>query len=138
MTDKTPAQPKAALTDFDHWLAEEFSRGTSAGFTVFAILLKIGTKDVDPLCSTYMHVIGGETDWGEITTLFAGSGVKWDGAVFFPKRDHRTNGPLDNPTARLFLMDQEAKITADRLAINEGHFFDAFGRRMMVEEVPAS
>lgn len=122
------------LTDFDRWLAEEFARGTKAGFTCFTILLKITKKDVEPLCSTYMHVIGNEVDWGEVTTLFAGSGIRWDAAVFFPARDPRTNGPLDNPTARLHLMDQEARISADRLAINEGHFFDAFGRRMQVEE----
>ncbi|MCA0404628.1 MAG: hypothetical protein LCH39_00550, partial [Proteobacteria bacterium] len=61
------------LTDFDRWLAEEFARGTKAGFTCFTILLKITKKDVEPLCSTYMHVIGNEVDWGEVTTLFAGS-----------------------------------------------------------------
>jgi hypothetical protein len=81
-----------------------------------------------------MHVIGNEVDWGEMTALFAGSGMKWDAVVFFPQRDTRHNGPLDNPSARIYLLDQEAKIGDDRMAINEGHFFDVWGRRMMIEE----
>lgn len=133
MTDET----RAALTDFDSWLQSEYHSGDPRGFTVFAILVKIKKKDVEPICSTYMHVIGNEVDWGEMTTLFAGSGMKWDAAVFFPRRDPRHNGPLDNPTARLYLLDQEAKIGDDRMAINEGHFFDVWGRRMKIEEVPA-
>jgi hypothetical protein len=131
MTEET----RAALTDFDDWLQAEYRSGDRRGFTMFAILVKITAKAVDPICSTYMHVIGTEVDWGEITTLFAGSGMKWDAAAFFPQRDSRHNGPLDNPTARVHLLDQEAKITADRMAINEGHFFDVWGRRMKVEEV---
>jgi hypothetical protein len=126
------ATPK---TDFDQWITQEYAAGDPRGFTMFAILLKIKKKDVDPLCSTYMHVIGTEIDWGEIVTLFAGSGVRWDGAVFFPKRDTRHNGPLDNPSARLYLLDQEVRVAEDRMVINEGYFFDPFGRRMMIEEV---
>ncbi len=124
------------VTDFDRWVVEEYRAGDKRGFTAFVILVKIKKKDVEPLCSTYMHIIGEETDWGELTNLFAGSGMKWDAAVFFPKRDHRHGGPLDNPSARIFLLEQEAKVAEDRMAINEGHFFDVWGRRMKVEEVP--
>lgn len=123
------------LTDFDRWIVEEYRSGARSGFTAFVILVKIKKKDVSPLCSTYLHVIGEETDWGAVTALLAGSGVRWDAVVFFVKRDHRHNGPLDNPSARVFLLDQEAKVSDDRLAINAGHFFDAWGRRMRVEEV---
>ena len=123
-------------TDFDLWLGEEYAAGDPRGFTAFAILLKIKKQDVEPICSTYMHIVGIEIDWGEMTNLFAGAGMKWDAVVFFTRRDPRTNGPLDNPTARLHLLDQEARISEDRMAINDGFFFDAFGRRMMVEEVP--
>ncbi|MEN5082841.1 hypothetical protein ABE438_10195 [Bosea sp. TWI1241] len=125
-----------ALTDFDRWLAEEYSAGDARGFTAFIILVKIKKQDVQPICSTFLHVIGTETDWGEITNLFAGSGMRWDAAVFFVKRDHRHGGPLDNPAARIILLEQEAKVADDRLAINQGHFFDVWGRRMTVEEVP--
>ena len=60
--------------------------------------------------------------------------MSWDAVVFFAKRDFRTGGPLGNPAARLLLLDQEAKVREDRLAINAGHFFDAWGRRMRVDE----
>lgn len=127
----------AVLTDFDRWLAEEYAEGDERGFTALAILVKIKKKDVSPLCSTYMHVIGAEVDWSEMTTLFAGSGMRWDAAVFFPVRDPRHGGPLDNPTARLRLLDQEARIGENRMVINEGFFFDVWGRRMKIEEVEA-
>lgn len=128
---------KAALTDFDQWLTAEFASGDPRGFTALAILVKIKKKDVEPLCSTYMHVIGNEVDWAELTNLFAGSGMRWDAAVFFPVRDARHGGPLDNPTARLHLLNQEARIAEDRLVINQGFFFDSWGRRMTIEEVAA-
>jgi hypothetical protein len=126
--------PETALTDFDHWIATEYAAGEKSGFTAFVILVKITKKDVEPLCSTYLHVIGLEVDWGEVSNLFTASGMKWDAAVFFARRDHRHNGPLDNPNARLYLLDQEARVAEDRMVINEGHFFDVWGRRMKVEE----
>lgn len=116
-------------TEFDDWIACEFiERGA---FTTLAILVSIGEGRVTPLCSTYFSVVGDETDWEEITVLFAGSGMEWDGASFFPV----TSGDLlDNPTARLKLRDLEARLDADRLVLNEGHFFDRQGRRMVIEE----
>lgn len=123
-----------ATTDFDRWLKAEYRAGDARGFTAFVILVKITKKDVQPLCSTFLHVVGEETDWGDVTTLLAGSGMHWDAVVFFVKRDRNSNGPLDNPSARIFLLEQEAKVAQDRLAINAGHFFDVWGRRMQVEE----
>ena len=113
----------------------KYTSGDPKGFTAFVILMKIKKKDVEPMCSTYVHVIGNEFDWGEITVLLAGSGMSWDAAAFFPKRDVRSKGPLDNPAARLLLLDQEEKVKEDRLAINAGHFFDTWGRRMRIDEV---
>ena len=55
--------------------------------------------------------------------MFAGSGQSWDGAAFFPTKA-RNGGPVDNPTARLRLSELEAKVTEDRMILNEGHFFD--------------
>lgn len=136
-SDATSDTDGLVLTDFDRWVGEEYAAGTPRGFTAMVMLLKIGKKDVQPLCSTYMHVIGTEVDWGEVTLLFAGSGMNWDAAVFFPRRDRNTNGPLDNPTARILLLELESRIADDRLVINEGHFFDVWGRRMRVDEVPA-
>jgi hypothetical protein len=119
-------------SDFDRWISEEFAR--TGAFTALVILVRIGEPSVSPLCSTYMNVIGNEVDWGEITVLFAGSGMDWDGAAFFPVTD-KDGGPLDNPTARLKLREIETRVDADRLTLNEGHFFDKWGRRLRIDEV---
>ena len=119
-------------TDFDHWLADEFEQ--SGEFTALVVLVTIDESKVTPLCSTYFNVIGTEIDWAEITVLFAGSGQDWSGASFFPVT-MPGGGPLDNPTARLRLREIEARLDDDRLVLNEGQFFDKWGRRLQVEEV---
>jgi hypothetical protein len=122
-----PSKP----TDFDVWLAEEFA--ATGVFTCLVVLVTITDTKVLPLCSTYLNVIGTETDWNEIVILFAGSGRDWDGASFFPVTA-TDGGPLDNPTARLRLRDLEARIDQNPLVLNEGNFFDKWGRRLKVEE----
>jgi len=101
-------------------------------FTVLVVLAAIGERSVEPLCSTYMHVIGGEIDWEEIKVMFAGSGQSWDGAAFFPTKA-QAGGPVDNPTARLRLSELEAKVSQNRMILNDGHFFDTAGRRIEIE-----
>ncbi len=122
----------ARPTDFDRWIATEFGR--TGPFTAFAVLVEIVGSSVAPLCSTYFNVIGDEVDWGEITILFAGAGREWDGAAFFPHASPG-GGPLDNPNARTQLRQLEERLDDDRLVLNEGHFFDKWGRRMKIEEV---
>ncbi len=119
-------------TDFSDWLAKEFAAG--GDFTALAVLVDINEIQVTPLCSTYFNVIGDEVEWSDIVVMFAGSGADWSGAAFFPVRG-AGGGPLDNPTARLRLRELEARIDDDRLVINEGHFFDKWGRRMRIDEV---
>lgn len=119
-------------TDFDRWLTDEFSR--SGSFTVLAVLVHISETKVDPLCSTYLNVIGDEIDWDEIVVLFHGAGMEWDGAAFFPLTAPG-GGPLDNPTARLRLRELEARLNDNRLVLNEGEFFDKWGRRLKIEEI---
>jgi hypothetical protein len=120
--------------DFDAWIAAEFAeRGV---FTALVVLVGIDGLKVAPLCSTYFSVIGDETDWTELTVLLAGSGMDWQGAAFFPVRSPE-GYPLDNPTARSRLRELEARISSDRLVLNEGHFFDKWGRRLMIEEIAA-
>jgi hypothetical protein len=120
------------LNSFDGWISAEFAeRGP---FTALVILVDIDERRVTPLCSTYFSVIGDEVDWSEIAVLFAGSGVDWDGTCFFPATGEG-GGPLDNPSARLRLRELEARLDSDRLVLNEGHFFDRLGRRMMIEEI---
>ena len=121
-----------AGSDFARWLAQEFA--ASGAFTVFAILVEIVGPRVTPLCSTYFNVIGDEVDWGEIVLMFSGAGREWDGAAFFPAVAS-DGGPLDNPSARLRLRELEARLDDDRLVLNEGHFFDKWGRRLKIEEV---
>lgn len=119
-------------TEFDAWIAEEFGR--RGDFTALVVLLAVDELKVTPLCSTYFAVIGTEIDWPEIVLLFAGAGMPWDGATFFPVAG--TDGrPLDNPTARLKLRELESRLEEDRLVLNEGHFFNREGRRLLIEEV---
>jgi len=120
-------------TEFEQWLTSMVR--DHGEFTVLVVLTSISEREVAPLCSTYLHVIGDEVDWDDITTMFAGSGQTWDGAAFFPTKA-ANGGPIDNPTARLRLSELEAKVTEDRMILNEGHFFDTLGRRIKIEPVP--
>src|SRR5262245_65257429 len=122
----------ANTTDFDRWIADEFAR--VGPFTTLVVLVGIGDTKVAPLCSTYFNVIGDEINWGELTVLFAGAGSDWDGASFFPVTAQH-GGPVDNPTARLKLRELETRLDQDRLVLNEGHFFDKWGRRLKIDEV---
>jgi hypothetical protein len=126
------ADGRIRATDFDRWLGAEFAR--VGAFTALAVLVEIGETKVTPLRSTFFNVIGADITWGDLTALFAGSGVRWDGASFFPIVD-ADGGPFDNPNARLRLRALEARLDDDRLVLNEGHFFDKWGRRLKVEEV---
>jgi hypothetical protein len=123
---------EAHKTDFDRWIAKEFAG--SGEFTALVVLVAICEGKVTPLCSTYFNVIGDEIDWAEMTVLFAGSGQDWSGASFFPVAA-LAGGSLDNPTARSRLRELEARLDEDRLVLNEGQFFDKWGRRLKIEEV---
>jgi hypothetical protein len=119
-------------SDFGCWITEEFA--ATGSFTALIVLVEIlGTK-VTPLCSTYLNVIGDEVEWSDMTVLFAGAGAAWSGAAFFPVTG-LDGGPVDNPTARIRLRELEARVGENRLVLNEGHFFDVWGRRMKIEEV---
>jgi hypothetical protein len=119
-------------TEFDEWLASMVAK--LGEFTVLVVLTDIGERSVTPLCSTYFHIIGDEVSWDDITIMFAGSGQAWNGAAFFPTQ--ATNGgPIDNPTARRRQGELEAKVTEDRMILNDGHFFDTLGRRIKIEPV---
>lgn len=117
-------------TDFDDWLARMVRE--HGEFTVLVLLTDIGERSVTPLCSTYFHFLGDEVTWDDITLMFAGSGQNWKGAAFFPTKA-RNGGPIDNPTARLRLQELEASVIADRMLLNDGHFFDTAGRRIKIE-----
>lgn len=127
------SEPRHCATDFDAWIAAEFAE--RGAFTALVVLVDIDETKVTPLFSTFFHVIGDEIDWSEIGTLFSGSGADWDGASFFPATT-ADGHPLDNSSARRKLQKLKARLDDDRLVLNEGHFFDKWGRKMKVEEVP--
>lgn len=123
---------KEPTCDFDQWIVREFAE--TGTFTALIVLVHIVDTKVEPLCSTYLNVIGDEVEWSEMTVLFAGAGADWSGAAFFPVTGS-DGGPVDNPTARLRLHELEARLNENRLVLNEGHFFDKWGRRLEIEEV---
>jgi hypothetical protein len=117
-------------TEFEEWLAGMVRQ--HGEFTALVILAGIAERKVTPLCSTYLHIMGDDVDWEDIKLMFAGSGQSWDGAAFFPTKGPN-GGPVDNPTARLRLGELEAKVSEDRMILNEGNFFDNLGRRIEIE-----
>lgn len=122
----------AKNVEFERWLAQEYE--DSGSFTALIVLVEIGETQVTPVSSTFANVIGTEMSWGDLVAMLAGAGRNWDGVAFFPRRD-ALGRPLDNPTARILLREMEARLDDDRLVLNEGHFFDAWGRRMKIEEM---
>ena len=120
------------MTDFDRWLVEQFTE--TGAFTTLVVLVDIDASRVTPLRSTHFNVIGTETSWAEISSLFMQTGDDWDGASFFPLA--ASGGELlDDQTAQRKLRDLEARLDDDRLVLNEGQFFDKWGRRMRIDEV---
>lgn len=126
---KDTAGAKGGGVEFDAWLSETFA--TEGAFTALVVLVRIGALEVTPLASTFLNIIGDEVRWVEIVSLFAGSGKAWDGAAFFPVLD--AGGLLLNAEARARLRALETRVQENRLTLNEGEFFDAWGRRLKVE-----
>ncbi len=123
-----------ATPEFETWLRETFE--AEGAFTALVILVEISETQVSLLASTFLNIIGDDIGWPQVVTLFAGSGLKWDGAAFFPILD--ADGLLENDEARARLRAIEARVRSDRLVLNEGEFFDAWGRRLKIEEISLS
>jgi hypothetical protein len=119
----------ACTTDFDDWLVETFAQAGS--FTVLIVLIEIGENTVLPLASSYLHVIGDETRWTDITDLLSGAGVPWNGAAFF--RADRA-GLVDDDTARQRLASLARHLKKDRSLLTHSEFFNAQGLRLKIEE----
>lgn len=122
-------------TDFDRWLSAAFAEIGS--FTALVVLVDIAGTKVTPLRSTFMNIIGDETYWAEVAVLLQSAGVAWSGVSFFPVTGIE-GGPLDNDTARSRLRELQERLAENRLVLNEGYFFDEWGRRLKVEEVPGA
>lgn len=121
-----------STSDFERWL--EAHHAEEGAFTALVVLVSIGETSVTPLASTFLNVIGPDATWAELVTMFAGAGQDWDGAAFFPRQD-ADGDPLDNETARAVLRELEGRLAADRLVLNDGHFFDKWGRQLQIEEM---
>jgi len=119
---------------FNDWIAEEFDQ--SGPFTAMVLLVSIGEIEVTPLRSTFLHVIGDEIDWLSFSEMMRGANVNWDGAMIMPMRDE-DGGLFEDESARQELRKLEQRIIEDRLLLNQGHFFDKWGRRLKIEEAPA-
>lgn len=120
----------AAETDFDDWLIGTFAE--AGPFTMLFVLVAIGERTVDLKRWAYLHVLGDETRWPDIRTLFAGAGVPWTGAVFF--RAGR-EGLVDDDQARSRLAALVRKLHEDRGLIRDGEFFNEDGLRLAIEEI---
>lgn len=116
---------------FDDWVVHAFHR--SGGFTALVVLVKIDSYTVTPLRSTFVHVVGEELDWIHLCNFLTGAGVAWDG-VLFETLSAEDGGPVEDAEARTRLHALEQRVVEDRLVINEGHFFDKWGRWLKVEE----
>jgi len=128
-----PASRRKKLDDplFDDWIVREYRR--TKGFTALILLVSTANLGVLPLRSTFTHVIGDELDWHQFSMLMRGAGVAWDGVVIVPVSG-AGGGPIEDFRARDELNTLEDRVNENRLVVNEGHFFDSWGRRMKVVE----
>jgi hypothetical protein len=117
---------------FEPWLKSAFA--DTGGFTALIVLVRIGEAAVTPVVSTYVHAIGDDLSWKDFSNILSQSRRKWDGVVIFCETDGG-KGPVPDALARNKLRQAELRIADDRLAINDGHFFDARGRRMRIDEI---
>ncbi|SFB33193.1 hypothetical protein SAMN03159496_02992 [Rhizobium sp. NFR07] len=120
----------SADTDFDDWVIETYADAGS--FTMLFILVAITETKVELLRSAYLHVVGDELRWPEMTGVFKGAGVNWSGAVFY--RAGR-EGLVEDREAKSRLASLVRKLDEDRSLIRDGEFFNKDGLRLMIEEI---
>ena len=118
-------------TDFEQWLAAQFA--DTGPFTVFIVLVSIGTDQVIPVKSSYAHLIGDDMPWPEMRGLLDSARTPWDGVAFFVGLGH-PGGPLPDAVAAAKLKQVEADVKADPLAFNRGMFFDRERRHLRIDE----
>ena len=118
-------------TDFEQWLAAQFA--DTGAFTIFIVLVRIGSDKVVPVKSSYAHLIGDDMPWPGMRTLLDSACTPWDGVAFFVGLGHE-GGPLPDAVAAAKLKQVEADVKADPLAFNRGMFFDREGRHLRIDE----
>ena len=127
-TDDPPAMTTPAETDFDDWLIATY--GEAGSFTMLFVLLRIAESTVEPLRSAYLHVVGDETRWPDMVSLFAGARVPWEAVVFF--RAGR-EGLVEDREAKARLASLTRGLHEDGGLIREGEFFNAEGLRLRLD-----
>lgn len=123
--------PSEPMYDFDDWFVTRYAE--LGPFTALTVLVDIGERDATPVASTFFHVIGDEARWKDIRKMFASAPGGWDGVAFYAVTS-KGGGPMEDPLARIELRMVETRIDEDRLALNDGAFFDKRGRRMRIDE----
>jgi len=118
-------------TDFEQWLSAQFA--DTGAFTIFIVLVSIGTDKVVPVKSSYAHLIGDEMPWPGMRGLLDSARTPWDGVAFFVGLGYE-GGPLSDALAAAKLKQVEADVKADPLAFNRGMFFDREGRHLRIDE----
>jgi hypothetical protein len=121
----------SSSADFEPWIKSAYRE--MQGFTALIVLVKIGEDTVTPVASTYVHLIGDDLCWSDFSALLSRSGQSWDGVAIFAE-SAKSGGPIPDALAKIKLREIELRLGEDRIHINEGHFFDVWGRRMRVEE----
>jgi hypothetical protein len=119
-----------ADSDFDDWVIDTYAE--TGSFTMLFILVSITEIKVELLRSAYLHVVGHELRWPDMTSLFKGAGVNWSGAVFY--RAGR-EGLVEDREAKVRLASLVRKLEEDRSLIRDGEFFNKDGLRLMIEEI---
>ena len=120
-------------SDFEPWVKSAYRE--MQGFTALIVLVKIGEDTVTPVASTYVHLIGEDLSWSDFSALLTRSGQAWDGVALFAE-SAKDGGPIPDGLAKIKLREIELRLGEDRIHINEGHFFDCWGRRLRVDEMP--
>ena len=121
-------------TAFERWLLETFTREGS--FTLFLVLFEEAPSTIEPIASSYLHVMGMELRWDELAALLGGSGMDWHSVAVFAAKD-TTGGPLPDLEARHRLASLQRAVIRDRLTVRKGELFDRQGRRLDLQEIPS-
>jgi hypothetical protein len=117
-------------TDFDEWLVDTFAH--TGAFTLLIVLVEIGETTAALLASSYLHVIGDETRWPDMVSLFEGAGAAWNGAALY-QADRA--GLVSDDVARRRLQELMRHLEGDRSLLKHAEFFNPRGLRLKIEAV---
>jgi hypothetical protein len=117
--------------DFEIWIKNQFA--ATGAFSAMIVLLNIDGDRLEPLKSTYVNVIGDELTWRDMKGLLGQARVAWSGVAFFVAQSD--GQPLPDGTAKAELRIIEQRVREDRMALNDGFFFDTDGRMLRVDPV---